>query len=448
VATLWASVKAQPTTTSFSGSGVTLRLPLLRPDQSAIARHPARIKVVVIGRRWGKTVLGGSVSLACASQGAQVAWIVPTYKQGRPLWRWSEMLVAPLRAHRMVKINRADRLIEFASGGFLGVYSADSPDSIRGNAFDLVVGDEAARITEDTWQAVIQPTLADRNGRAILISTPRGRDWFFREYTRGKELNNAEQACWNAPTAGNPNPQIQAAYHQAKTRISERTFRQEWDAEFVNWEGQVFRLVEDLSVVDIIDGARVGHEYVAGIDWGKLNDYTVLSVIDVTTKEQVYIDRFNSVDYSIQLNRLEGAHQKFKFRKIYAESNAMGEPLIEQCYRKGMPIEGLATTNATKALWVDHLSLAMETQKIKLLDHDIQKNELVNFEGTRLPSGLTRYAAPEGQFDDCVMALLLANEAATIPEAAGSTMTQNVDVSHYSSQRQTRTGLTMTRRQR
>jgi len=124
----------------------------------------------------------------------------------------------------------------------------------------------------------------------------------------------------------------------------------------------------------------------------------------------------------------------------------MGEPLIESCYRMGLPIEGLMTTNATKALWVDDLSLAMETEKILLLNDDVQKDELISFEGTRLPSGLTRYAAPEGQHDDTVIALLLAYQAAKIPEAAGSTSAPNTDMTRYNSTRQTRTGLTTARR--
>lgn len=455
MATLWATVKPEVATPSFTSNGPILRLPLLRPDQSVIARHPAKIKCVVMGRRWGKTVLGGTVSLACASQGARVAWIVPTYRNGRPLWKWAESLVAPLRAHRQAKVNRAERLIEFGSSGFLGIYSADSPDSIRGDAFHIVVVDEAARITEDTWQAVIQPTLADYDGRAFLISTPRGRDWFYREYQRGQANKRErqryeEQWSWNAPTSQNPNPKIKTAYEQAKTRVSSRTFQQEWDAQFVDFEGAVFRLVEELSILSPHEPSIHTHphaQYVAGIDWGKLNDFTVLSVFDLTTGEQVFIDRFNTVDYSVQLGRLEAAHRRFHFRKILAEANTMGEPLIEQCYRRGMPIEGLVTTNASKAVWVDDFNLAMESREVKLLNNPEQKDEFLNFEGTRLPSGLTRYAAPEGLHDDTVIAALLAYQAVKIPPASGATEdSANIDISRYNSNRETRTGLTTRRR--
>lgn len=405
-----------------------------------IAKHPAKVKFLSMGRRWGKTVLGGSVGLACAARGAKVGWVVPTYRNGRPLWRWAEQTAAPLRRHRMVKINRADRLIEFSSGGFLGVYSADSPDSIRGDAFHILIVDEAARIPEEMWQAVLQPTLADFNGRAMLISTPRGRDWFWREWTIGKQ-DGRYQASWTAPSYSNPNPNIQQAYRLAKTKVSDRTFRQEWDAEFIEWEGAVFRLVEARSVVRPVERAEPYHQYVAGLDWGKYGDFTVLNVIDVTTGRNVWKDRFNTIDYEVQLTRIVGAHKRFRFRKILVETNAMGDPLLERCQRLELPVEGVTTTNASKALWVDDLSLALETDALELLDDPIQKDELVAFEGTKLPSGLIRYAAPEGMHDDCVMSLMLAWQAAKSPEPSMARSSVEQDVETYNSQRQTRTNL-------
>ncbi|HWP87844.1 MAG TPA: hypothetical protein VNM70_08200, partial [Burkholderiales bacterium] len=79
-----------------------------------------------MGRRWGKSTMGGAISLACANAGAHVAWVVPTYKNGRPLWRWAESATAPL-TRSGVRVNRSERLIEFPSGGFLSIYSADNP---------------------------------------------------------------------------------------------------------------------------------------------------------------------------------------------------------------------------------------------------------------------------------------------------------------------------------
>jgi len=156
--------------------------------------NPASTKLVCTGRRWGKTTMCGSLALACANEGASVAWVAPTYRNSRPLWRLAERMTSPVADSLIIR--RAERTIEFPSGGSLSIYSADSPDSIRGEAFDLVIVDEAAMVDERVWYDVLIPTLADRRGRALLISTPRGRNWFWREYERCKQ----ESAAWRAPS--------------------------------------------------------------------------------------------------------------------------------------------------------------------------------------------------------------------------------------------------------
>lgn len=187
-----------------------------------------------MGRRWGKTVLGGALALATAASGGRVAWIVPSYKNGRPLWRWAETTVGPLKRARKVHTNRTERTIEFAeTGGFVAIYSMDNEDSIRGEWFNLVIVDEAAMIAETAWTDAIMPTLADANGDAVLISTPKGRNWFWREFERGRRMD-AEAASFHAPSSANPSPQIQRAARLAKERVPERAYRQEWDAEFVD----------------------------------------------------------------------------------------------------------------------------------------------------------------------------------------------------------------------
>lgn len=211
-----------------------LLLPRLRPDQWAIAEHPAKVKLIAAGRRWGKTVMAGDIALAAASQGGKVAWVVPTYRNSRPLWRWAEAAVGPLRAAREVDVSRQEHVVQFPrTGGFLGIYSADNDTGIRGEWFNTVILDEAARIDEATWEEVIWPTLADADGDALLISTPAGKDWFWRLWRQGVAAMDGEFASWTAPSHDNPSPRIQRAAQLAKERIPDRAWRQEWNAEFV-----------------------------------------------------------------------------------------------------------------------------------------------------------------------------------------------------------------------
>lgn len=383
-----------------------LSLPKLRADQAKIVRHPANTQVLSMGRRWGKTVLGGTVTLACAARGARVAWVVPTYKNGRPLWRWAENTVAPLKRTKQVDVSRAERVIQFSGGGFLGIYSMDNEDSIRGEAFHLVIVDEAARVPEDAWTDAIMPTLADYGGRAILISTPKGKNWFWKEWIHGQE-GRPDIQSWQAPTAHNPNPRIQRAAELARDRVPERTYQQEWLAQFVD-EGSIFRGVTDCATAT--RQPRIdGHLYVMGCDWGKYNDYTVLTVIDATTHQMVALDRFNQIDYSLQLGRVQVLAEQYSPEVIIAEKNSMGDPIVERLYYEhGLPVQPFTTTNSSKAKIIDALSLAFERRSIGILNDPVLIGELQAFEAERLPGGLLRYSAPDGMHDDTIISLALA----------------------------------------
>lgn len=359
-----------------------------------------------MGRRWGKTVLGGTTSLYFASQGAKVAWAVPSYKNGRPLWRWAENTVASLRKTRQVDVSRAERVMQFPGGGFLGIYSMDNEDSIRGEAFHLVIVDEAARIPEGAWTDAIMPTLADYGGRAILISTPKGKNWFWTEWLRG-EMRNEGIASWQAPTRDNPNPRIKRAADMVKDRVPERTYRQEWLAEFVE-DGGVFRRVRENATAAKRTGPEEGHTYVIGADWGKTDDFTVFIVLDTTTKSVVHMDRSNHVDYTVQRARLMALCERWQPAVVVAESNSMGMPIIEALARDRLPVRPFATTHASKTAIIDGLALAFERDDIKIINDPVLVGELQSYEAIRLPSGLTRYSAPDGMHDDAVMSLALA----------------------------------------
>ena len=372
-----------------------------------IANHPAKVKVLSMGRRWGKTVLGGTVALATSCKGGKVAWVVPEYKNGRSLWRWVESTVSPYKKHG-VSSNRSERTVDFPNGGYLGIYSADNEDSIRSEAFDLVILDEAARIPETAWTDAIMPTLADSDGDAILISTPRGRNWFFTEYQRGISSDEKLQKSWKAPTSANPLPNIQKAFRLAKTRIPEISFQQEWLAEFVDSGGLVFRRVHDAAILQPLEQPLEGHQYSAGVDVAAAVDYTVITVLDVNTREMVALDRFNRVDYPVLEDRIAAAYAKWNMIGMVVEANSIGQGVIDHLHNRGMNIIPFTTTNTSKHGIIQSLQSAFEHGQIKILDNPVLVGELLSFESKKTTSGNFTYSAPEGQHDDCVMSLALA----------------------------------------
>jgi phage FluMu gp28-like protein len=302
-------------------------------------------------------------------------------------------------------ISKSERVITTHAGGFFGIYSAENIDSIRSEAFNLVVGDEIARISEEGWQDAVRPTLADAEGDEIDISTPKGKNWFFYEWMRGQSKEDG-YASWKAPSSANPIPQIKRAYELARTRVPDRTFNQEWNADFVD-DGALFRNVQALAVLGDIPPV-LGHQYVVGVDWGRTSDATVFSVMDMQTKQQVHLERMTDTDYASQRLRLKALVERYNRAIVLAESNSIGQPNIEELQRMGVTVQGFLTTNATKAQIVQALELAFEQNAIQIQISAQQSAELMAFESEKLPSGMIRYAAPEGMHDDTVIALCLA----------------------------------------
>ena len=355
-------------------------------------------------------MLGGVLVGLTLQQHGRVAWVAPTYKNTRPMWRWLQMSLADDAKHKRVAIHKSERTIETQRGGFVGLYSGDNIDSIRGEAFNLVVIDEAAKIAEDAWTDAIMPTLADFDGDAVLISTPRGKNWFFAEWLRGQSTTG-DQRSWTSPTSDNPMPSIRRAFEKVRGKIPERSFRQEWLAEFVD-DGSLFRNVKACATATPITARRGDRVYIAGLDWALSYDFTVLTIIDANTRELVFIDRYNGVDYSMQRQRIKAACDRFGIAGMIAESNAMGKPNNDELRKMGLPVRDFVTTNATKADAIESLAAAFEQGNIRILDDPTLIAELQSYEVERLPSGMVRYSAPEGMHDDTVMSLALAWQGA------------------------------------
>lgn len=312
-----------------------LVLPQLRPDQWAIACHPAKTKVIAAGRRYGKTTMAGGICLATANAGGRVGWGVPTYKNARPVWRWAEAVCLPLEREGVVRINRTERVIDFPrTGGFFGVYTCDSDVAIRGEWFNLFVLEEAARIREETYTEVVRPTLADYDGDALLISTPFGRNWFWREWERGRARMDAEIAAFRAPTTENPMPSIRKAAEMAQDRVPERVYSQEWLAEFLEDGGEIFRHVRRAAVGRVLPGPEEGHRYVMGVDLARRTDFTVCVVLDQDAKAVVAIDRFNQIDWSFQVARIKALALHFRVEAVIVDQTGVGDPIVQQLQRE------------------------------------------------------------------------------------------------------------------
>lgn len=215
--------------------------------QIPVLLSPARFKVLACGRRWGKTASG---MLAClrghgptrgtfrgAIDGGNIWWVAPDYPQIAKSKIWHYLKEATKDA--WVDKSEIDRRVVLPGGGSITVCSAHEPDSLRGDGLDGLVFDEAAFAKDGVWQRALRPALADKQGWAILQSTPNGRNWFFDVFRAADKLPGWER--WNRPSSDNPlftKQEAESIRRDPKT--GPRSFAQEYEARFLETAGAMW----------------------------------------------------------------------------------------------------------------------------------------------------------------------------------------------------------------
>jgi hypothetical protein len=259
----------------------------------------------------------------------------------------------------------------------------------------------------------------DTGGWAWGIGTPVGRNFFFHEWSAS--MAREDSACWQVPTLGveirddalirkvHPleNPSVPFAEIQRLfDTLSRRTFQQEVMAQFLEQDNCVFRNIA--ACMHAQPAEHVGHAIVAGVDWGKHNDSTAISVGCADCHVELARDRFNKIDYHFQRERLAVLVAQWSVGTILAEANAAGEPVIEEMQRSGLPVAGFQTTATTKPPLIENLALAFERAEWQFQSDPLWTAELEAYERTvSAQTGRSSYSAPEGMHDDTVIARAL-----------------------------------------
>lgn len=372
----------------------------LHDGQKSVYGHPARYKVVNCGRRWGKTTLAINIIIRRLSEGQRVAYFAPIWKQTSEVWRELKRRQESVIVYK----NESERRLETMEGGVLDCWSLDSENSVRGRSYHMLIVDEAAMIAnlEAIWTEALSPLLTDTEGSAYFFSTPKGHNYFHTLYMIGLDPIQVQWQAWNFKTVNNEHINPQEVANQ-RAMLPDRAFRQEYLAEFLDDAGGVFRGVDAVSTLQPAEPVD-GHTYVFGVDWARDYDFTVISVFDATERKQVWIERFNEIDWPLQRGRLQTLAEKFNPSNIVAEENSFGSPNIVELQRSGLPVTPFKTTSASKAPLIEAFALAIEKQDVQLLDDPIQKAELKAYQMERTAAGNWKYNAPAGGHDDTVIA--------------------------------------------
>jgi len=382
---------------SASSAGMVIDMPTLHTGQEEVRLSPARFRVLACGRRWGKTRLAAALAMEqiLTVPDARVWWVAPTYQISEVGWR---EMVNLARQIEECEVRRGERSIR-CDDATITVRSADDPQHLRGEGLDMLIMDEAAYCSPDTWSEVLRPALMDRQGKALFLSTPRGKNWFY-ALTQSRD---PDLAWWQFPTSANPF--IQASeIEQARRVMPAGRFAQEVMGDFVDFEGRVFPELTRFSQRGVPNEAG---RYVFGIDWGRSVDFTQIAILDRVTDCMAELLTLHG-DYQKQKLDVIAACKRWNPELVVAEQNSIGQVLIDELSRENIPLAPFTTSNASKMQFIDGLTLGLERNELTLLDDDELRSQFSNYCCELLPSGLARYSAPEGLHDDIVIAVALA----------------------------------------
>lgn len=388
---------------------VTIDLKTPHAKQLAFGTSPAKRKVIVAGRRGGKTT--GVAMLAVEAMlydGRRILEAGPTQDQTEVFWEVCKELLAELIDGGYVYKNETRRILEFGNGGRIRTKTAWDADTLRGDYADLLILDEYSLMDPSAWGLVGAPMLLDNNGDAVFIFTPQRKNHAHHLYVRALQDDSGRWGAWHFTSHDNPYLS-EEALAEITADMTTDEYRQEIMAEFLDNEGAVFRNIEAcLYPGGDTPEMHEGHDLVMGVDWGKSEDYTVLSVGCRDCRREVALDRFHGIDYRLQRQRLKALAEKWDVYRILAESNAMGTPIIDELRYDDVPIVGFETTAASKPPLIENLVLCFEREEGKFIADPVGTAELEAFE-MRVSANTQRptYSAPEGVHDDTVIARAL-----------------------------------------
>jgi hypothetical protein len=379
----------------------------------------SRFRVIAAHRRFGKTTLAiNELIMAATSKPGRYWYVAPTYRQAKTIAY--DMLLHYLPHQFIAKKNEQDLTIKLHNGSELALKGAENKDSLRGVGLSGLILDEVGQMDKDVWEAILSPTLQDdpkNKGWAIFIGTPRGRNFFFHLFQNGLNASRKEWESFHfgaydtAEKVRNPPRVTKPDLDKLKEELSEDVFREEWLAEFLEGAGTVFRNV-NLCIepkANCYKEPNFGHYYQMGVDLARLRDWTVITIVDVTTNRVVYWERFNKLDWEFQKLRVANLSDRFNNARIVVDATGVGDPIAIDLERMGLSVLAYKITSSEpKIRLIENLKLRIEQKQVIIPDESQLIRELESYEFSTTDSGRTVYEAPSGEHDDCVMSLALA----------------------------------------
>lgn len=382
------------------------QLRLLKWLRSNEAKGVLNYYIAKAPRQYGKSFIGLMILLmwAIENKSSKCYWLTKTSDLALLHYKQLIKLIPP----EIVKEpGKQPKIIELVNGSTIGFKTTHDPDNVRGFSAHYAVFDEYSY-----WPAqsadIINKSLISIGKKVLIISTPRGKqNKFYEDWVRG--LDDRYPNYFSFTGTNEENPRFsQTLYDQDQLSMPSNAFKAEWLAEFIDDGGEVFPNVEACSTIQTWSEPIAGQTYFAGIDIGRTNDLTVITVID-KDYNTVFIDRFTGIPFLEQVERLSNTLKKYN-AQTYIEINIEGT-LFELLKRSYGYVYDWRTTHQSKEQLIEETIYNLQTKRVKLPARTLFQHlyiELCKFTYTISKQRNIIYAAPKGEHDDCVISLGLA----------------------------------------
>lgn len=334
--------------------------------------------------------------------GCRCAWVSPVYKQSKKVF---EEMVQAFAGTDLLQTNATELTIKIGKSS-LQFFSAERYDNIRGFTFDYLVADEFAFMDEEAWTEVLRATVLVKGKKILLISTPKGKNHFYNLFNL--DGVNPQYKSYRMSSYDNPliNP---SEINDARLTLPDHVFRQEYLAEFMDGGAGIF--------TPTFEQASGGSSFYAGVDLGRADDYSVLSIFNDQGK-QVFIDRWRHDSWSSISAKIASKINEYN-ATTYVEVNSIGDAILEQIRnlcRSPLNVNPFVTTAKSKNDAIESLAVATQQNSVTFLPIDWLKKEfdVFTFE-YNAKSRTIKYGAPYGFHDDGIMATAIAYQSLKNP---------------------------------
>lgn len=331
------------------------------------------------------------------NQKVQIAWVSPIYKQAEKVY---DEMVKAFIATNLIKVNAQKLVIETTNGSTIQFFSAERYDNIRGFTFDYLVCDEFAFMAEQAWTEVLRATVLVKGKKVLLISTPKGKNHFYNLFNLdgvNPQYKSFKQTSYDGLAAKDE-------IDGARSTLPENVFKQEYLAEFIENGAGVFMNLQ------VNEAPPQTAKYYAGIDLGRAEDYTVLTVLN-DKANVVYCERWRQRTWQSIINEILPILHKYKCN-TYIESNSVGDAIFEQIQSAYKNVKPFYTSGQSKQEIIEALQVSIQNSEFTILNKDWLKKEfeLFTYEYSKNTRSI-KYSAPPGFHDDGVMSCAIAYHA-------------------------------------